>query len=338
LRQAARQVGSHLQDHGEDAFADGHEALRTSIASLAGLLDSRVEGIGVGSASGSRTLAHSDRELRHAVLATGALLPASILEDGAEIEAILRWSALSADADTLSDRLRELTLRPWAGHDQQGVRLRLAALRAALVRMQEAWAPAGGASDAATVDDDAADVVVLTGGVFSALPPPASALALVDSVRRPGALTILHDHARVLGPLGALPIEGDRRRLIADLMDDCLLPIGSALLTGSLGDDRESCGVIGISSSLGDQRLRLEAGRLRLVGLPPGIVARLDIDPEDGEVLGVQGQRLTLELSGGLGGLLLDTRDVPLRLPDASEQRRALLDEWEGPAWADSER
>jgi hypothetical protein len=203
--------------------------------------------------------------------------------------------------------------------------------------MQDAPGSAEQASAAAPTDD-AADVVVLSGGVFSALPPPAVALALVDSVRRPGAVNILHDHARILGPLGALPVEGDRRRLLTDLMDDCLLPIGSALVTGSLGDRERPSGSISVSSPLGDHGFPLEAGRLRFVDLPPGIVARLEVDPGDGSALGVQGQRLTLEVRGGLGGLLLDTRDIPLLLPDSSERRHALLDEWERSAWAGSDR
>ena len=67
--------------------------------------------------------------------------------------------------------------------------------------------------------------------------------------------------------------------------------------------------------------------------LPPGIVARLDIDPGDGAVLGVSGRHLALEVSGGLGGLLIDTRPLQLSLPDGGEARRAVLETWERPAW-----
>lgn len=337
LRAAARQIGAHLRASGTPVAADGHEALRASVASLATLLDGRVEAISVGEEAGSRTLAHPDREHRHAVLATGALLPRTLLDEPAALEAILRWAAVGSESTTLADRLRELCIRPWAGHDPTVARLRLAAVRVALARMQEAWTAASQAPGGPP-DDDAAEVVVLTGGAFSGLPPPAAAVALVDGIRRPGAVTILHDHARVLGPLGALPVEGDRRRLLADLMDDCLLPIGSALLTGSLGERERPSGSVGIGTSLGDQEIPLEAGQLRFVDLPPGIVARIDIDPGEGSVLGVRGRRLRLEVAGGLGGLLVDTREIPLGLPDNAEQRRALLEGWEAPAWAGSDR
>ena len=41
--------------------------------------------------------------------------------------------------------------------------------------------------------------------------------------------------------------------------------------------------------------------------------------------------------SSVLGGLLLDTRPIPLELPSAPEQRRAQLEAWEAPVWAGSE-
>jgi hypothetical protein len=335
LRQAAQQVGSHLVNAGEAVAADGRAALRASTASLAALLDSRVEGIEVGAGASSRTLAHADGELRHASIAAAGLLPHAALEDDEAAEAIMRSSALGGDPATRLDGLRDLLLHPWSEVDRDGVHLRLATLRSALDRLQAAWSAA---HSAAGHDDETVDVVVLSGGVFAAVPPATAALALVDAIRRPGAATILHDHARVLAPLGALPVEGDRRRLLADLMDDCLLPVGSALLTDEPGSRGNGRGRLGISSSLGEDELDLEPGQLRLVDLPPGIVARLDIDPADGPILGVEGQRLTLEVSGGLAGLLVDTRPIPLQLPDGSEQRRAQLEAWEAPAWVGTDR
>jgi hypothetical protein len=335
LREAARQVGAHLVNAGRPVPADARTTLRASIASLAVLLDHRVEGIEVGAAAASRTLAHADGELRHGVVAEAGLLPRAVLDDDELAESILGWSTLGGDPAARLDALRELGLRPWTGVDADGMHLRLAVLRAALARLAGAWdAPSNGARP----DDPGGDVLVLSGGVFSAIPPAAAALAVVDGIRRPGAVAMLHDHARVLAPLGALPVEADRERLLADLMDDCLLPLGSALLTGSLGDKGKGGGAIGISTSLGEDQLTLEPDTLRLVDLPPGIVARLEIDPVDGPILGVQGQRLRLEVSGGLGGLLVDTREIPLALPASGESRRSQLEAWEAPAWAGSER
>ncbi len=262
-----------------------------------------------------------------------ALLPTELLDDDEAAEAILRWSAVPGDPATRLDQLRELVLRPWSGSDRNGLHLRLALLRSSLERLQRAWEGPGGDGR----DDAAADVVVLSGGGYALLPATAAALAVADTLRRPGAFTILHDHAGILAPLGALPVEGDRRRLLADLMDDCLLPVGSAVLTGAPGEAGRDGGRITISTPLFEDELPLEAG-LRLVDLPPGLVARLEIDPGSGSVLGVTGQRVGLEVSGGLGGLLLDARAIPLELPASPEQRRALLEAWEEPAWAGMDR
>jgi hypothetical protein len=334
LRQAARQVGAHLVSRGQAIPTDARTSLRASIGSLAALLGNRVEGLEVGATATSRTLANADGETRHATIADAALLPPEILDDDEFGEAILYWSTLSGDPASRLDDLRELVLRPWTGIDADGLHLRLAVLRAALQRLGRVWDPAPGTDRAA----DSADVMVLGGGVFATLPPGAAALAVVDGVRRPGAVAMLHDHAGVLAPLGSLPVEADRQRLLADLMDDCLLPVGSALLTGSLGDRGKGGGTMAVSTSLGEDHLRLEPGQLQLVDLPPGIVGRLDIDPTEGAILGVQNQRLTLEVSGGLGGLLVDTRDIPLELPDNEEARRSQLAAWEAPAWTGTER
>ncbi len=71
--------------------------------------------------------------------------------------------------------------------------------------------------------------------------------------------------------------------------------------------------------------------------LPPGISARLGLEAGEGATLAA-GRRLDLDVRGGLGGLLVDTRAIPLELPEQGEQRRAMLAEWEAPAWIGSDR
>ena len=71
--------------------------------------------------------------------------------------------------------------------------------------------------------------------------------------------------------------------------------------------------------------------------LPPGVPARVEVQTREGSLLGVRARKLALDVTGGLGGLLVDTREVPLRLPERSERRRALLEAWERPVWAASQ-
>ncbi len=331
LRGAASQVGRHLAAGGQPVPTDGRAALRAAVVSLAAVLGSHVDGIEIGAAAGARTQAGPEGELGHAVLAEAGMLPPTLLDADGTGEAVLRWSTLDGDPAARLDALRDLVLQPWAGTGRDGLHLQLAALRAALERLAAAWEQGAAASG----ERRGSSVMVLGGGAFAGLPPAASAMAAVDGIRSPGAMSILYDHAGVLAPLGALPVEADRQRLLADLMGDCLLPLCSAVLTGSIATRKKdkAGATMSIASSLGDQRLRLEPGVLQLVDLPPGIVARLGIDPGDGAVLGVEGRTIPLEVSGGLAGLFVDTRPIPLDLPPGGESRRATLEAWEAPVW-----
>ena len=52
--------------------------------------------------------------------------------------------------------------------------------------------------------------------------------------------------------------------------------------------------------------------------------------------LGGRGRHFAIDVTGGLGGLLVDLRDVPLRLPDRADLRIELLEAWQA-AVADRE-
>jgi len=74
---------------------------------------------------------------------------------------------------------------------------------------------------------------------------------------------------------------------------------------------------------------------VHVVELPPGVPARVELASREPGLLGLRSRRVAVEVAGGLGGLLIDTRDVPLRLPDRAERRRAQLEAWEQPVWRD---
>jgi hypothetical protein len=337
LRGAALQVGRYLADHGSTPGIDARTALRVSIVSLATVLGATVEGIEVGAAGGSRTLAGPGAERGHGVFAAAGLVPRELLADEDTGDAVLRWCTLGGgDPAARLDGLRDLALHPWAASGADGAHLRMAALRGSLERLEEAWA----GTDVGTGGGRGAGVMALSGGAFAGLPPAAVSLALVDGVRRSGAVSLLHDHAGVLAPLGALPVEADRQRLLDDLMGDCLLPLGSAIVTGTIPERKKdkAPATMSIASALGDQRLRLEPDQLQLVDLPPGVSARISIDPGAGSILGSDGGPISMEVAGGLGGLFVDTRPIPLVMPAGGEARRLALEAWEAPVWAGSER
>ena len=250
----------------------GPRRIIRSIVSLAAILDLRVEGVDVGFDAGTRVLADPDGLVHRLVLADAALVPAGALEDQRMLDAIARWSPLADDAYAVRDRLRNLRIAPWRDAAGDGARLRLAAGRAALERLQEAWqddARERGRgllrlSDHGAAGDEAVspDLVVASGGAFAAPPGPAvAALALVDTLRRPGAVALTLDHARILGPLGMLDDESDRRRLLADLVDDVLLPLGSAIVAPLRPARRGSLRVTADGATTPPAHVRGRAGR-----------------------------------------------------------------------------
>ena len=214
---------------------------------------------------------------------------------------------------------------PWGDAAGDGARLRMAAARAALARLV--------AATPGFETRPAPDVVVAAGGAWSVAPGPAVALALADVLRRPGVRALGLDHARLLAPLGAVEDEDDRHRMIADLRDDLLVPLGSVVMPGGMRTGRPA-GRVAVQAAGGPVELDLIPGGLELVDLPPGERAVLDLRFRDPVDLGQRARHFAVEVAGGLGGVLVDLRDVPLRLPERQDPRRELLATWEAALWA----
>jgi len=311
--------------------ADGRAAFTTAVVSLAAVLGQRIDAVDVGAAAGQRVLATPEGLRGQLELVDAALVPEAVLEDDRLADAILAWSTLRGDTFVLRDRVRNLRLWPWRDAAGEGARLRLAAARAALVRLDTAWRLADGAGGNAAADAPA-DLLVASGGAFAVAPAPAIALALLDTLRRPGGMALAYDHARVLAPLGSLDDEGDRRRLLTDLLDDILVPLGSAVLATGLRASRHP-GTLRVRSHGQALEVELVPGAIQVVDLPPGQTGTVELEARDGTWLGMRAKRVAVEVGGGLGGLLVDTRELPLRLPERPERRRDLLAAWERPLW-----
>ncbi len=301
-------------------------------ATLAGIVGRRVETVSIGLDAGARVAAWptppTDTDepggtaWRAAIVPDAGLVPEALDED--VVGGVLAWSTIAMDRIRMRDRLAELRRSPWGDADGDGAALRLAAARAALVRLVEATPG---------IDElPPPDLIVATGGAFAVAPGPAVALALADTLRRPAACQLALDHARLLAPLGVVPEESQRRRLMEDLADDLLAPLGSVISPQGLRAGR-SAGRLTIRAGAGLSELELVPGALQLVDLPPGQVATAEFAFSEPVVLGTRGRKFSVEVGGGLGGLLVDLRDVPLRLPDRPEHRRELLIAWQDALW-----
>jgi hypothetical protein len=310
---------------GED---DGRRALARGVRTLADVLERRIEALEVGFGSGSRIVATPGAGGEPATVAGRTIAEASLVPavpDDAVIDRVLAWSTTALDRHRLRDRLLELALFPWGDAAGEGAILRLAVARSALTRLLELTPELDTTSEP--------DLVVIGGGAWAVAPGPAVALAVNDVLRRPGSRQLALDHARVLAPLGAIEDEAERRQVVVDLTSDLLVPLGSVIMPQGLRAGR-TAGQVTVHGASGAVELDLVPGSLELVDLPPGETAVAELRFRETVRLGTRGRRFAVELAGGLGGLLVDLRDIPLRLPERAERRRELLGAWQEALWS----
>jgi hypothetical protein len=321
----------HLLIEAALAPDDGRRAVAAATQSLADVLDRRIETVVLGHDAAVRVIAApslgiSDTVTRTAIVPTAAVAPDE--PDDSVVDGVNVWMTIAADRHRIRDRMRELRVAPWADAAGDGAALRMAAARAALARLDVATSAIASAVPP--------DLVITASGAWTGIPAPAVALAVVDVVRRPGASQIAMDHARLLGPLGAIDDAGERRAVLADLADDLLVPLATVVTPAGLRAGR-SAGSLRIHGPSGDGTLDLVPGGLELVDLPPGESATAEFTFRDQVRLGTRGRHFAIDVTGGLGGLLVDLRDVPLRLPERADRRRDLLAAWQGALWAGGE-
>ncbi len=306
--------------------ADARHALVAATATLAEVLDLRVELLEVGMSGALRARAEPGSGAGAPVRIAAVEAPSAVLglvDDDAALDRVEAWATLGLDRARLRDRLAELRLAPWADLGGDGALLRAAALRASLERLVAATAELDGAPP---------DLVILAGGAWSSIPASAALLVLADAVRRPGVVQVALDSARLLAPLGTIEDAAERARILGDLVPDALVPLGTLAIARGVRTGRQ---VGQLRMAVGDAPvdLQLSGGRLALVDLPPGQSGAVELAFRAPVDLGVRGKRFALRATGGLAGFVVDLRDVPLRLPERTEARREVLGSWEAALW-----
>jgi len=307
---------------------DSRLGIARSVASLGHVLGRSVEAIEVGARAGLRVRAWPTGTTGfglippHACLTDAAPAPGDLSDD--VLDSVAAWSTEAVDRHRLADRLRELDLAPWGDADGDGATFRLAAAKGAISRLVDGSPELGGSP--------APELLVAVGGILASSPPAAVALALADAVRPPGVTVLACDQARLLGPLGALTDEEERQGLLADLAEDLLLPLGSLVLPSGIKPGR-SAGRLRLVSGTADAEIDLRPGTVRVVDLPPGQSGRISADFRYNVRLGSWGRHFEVDVAGGLCGMIVDLRDVPLRLEGPPETRRAAREALLRAAW-----
>ena len=331
--ESGQPAGSALQQVLEGLRAGSDESrlgIARSVRSLALLLDKSIEVVEVGVDGGLRCRAepvgpgHRTISASHVSMANGSFAPQFQTDE--MIDAVLSWSTIAFDRYRLSDRLRDLRTSPWGDADGEGALLRLAAVKAATARLVAATPEIS--------EREMPDILIAAGGIWASTPPSVVALAMADLVRRPGVGRLACDQARLLGPLGAIADEEERRKMLKDLVEDVLLPLGSLVLPAGIRQGR-SAGRMRVLGETANSDIDLQPGGIWAVELPPGQTATADMEFRDAVRLGSRGRRFSVEVSGGLGGLFVDLRDIPLRLPDRADQKRATWESWQRAMWSE---
>jgi hypothetical protein len=302
---------------------DARRELGAAAVTLAEILDRRVDIVEIGFDGGTRAagrpgVSSGTADLDLAIVPSAALAPAE--PDDQVVDRVATWSTWTSDRHRLRDRLRELRIAPWADATGEGVALRMAAARAALSCLDR-WTPGW-------ADQPAADLVVATGGPWAVTTGPSVALALSDVLRRAGATQFALDHARLLAPLGSIPDPDERRAILTDLADDLLAPLGTVVTPAGLRHGR-TVGEVRLHGENGGRGHDLRSGGLEVLDLRPGASAVAEFRFHDTVRLGGRGRHFAIDVTGGLGGLLVDLRDVPLKLPERADLRGELLESWQ---------
>ncbi len=313
------------------APGDARQGLVAAAATLAQVLGLRVELLEVGMGGALRVraapgVAAGDAGRVAAMEVASAAL--GVADDDAALDGVESWATLGVDRARLRDRLAEMRLAPWADLAGDGALLRAAALRAAVERLV--------AATDAELGGPAPDLLILAGGAWASIPASAALLVAADALRRSGVVQVATDPARLLAPLGTIDEPAERARLIAELLPDAVMPLGTlAMPRGARG---RSAGHLRLAADGAPVELDLAAGGLALVDLPPGQAASVELAFRSPVDLGVRGRRFAVRATGGLAGLVVDLRDAPLRLPERTDERRTLLARWERALWPERDR
>jgi hypothetical protein len=308
---------------------DSRRALAAAAGSLARVLGLRVEILEIGVSGAARVVASPGPADDGGIAASVQIVevPDAALfrmDRPSSVDRIDYWFTQGLDRARLRDRLAELAIAPWSDLDADGALLRGAALRGAVERLLAATDPVLG--------HGSVDLVIGAGGAWSAVPAPAAAHIVADVVRRPGAVQVAIDHARLLGPIGTIADDAGRDALVAGLGEDLLLPLGTIVTPRGLRPNRPA-GRLVLETRGARSEVELMAGGFTLVDLPPGASGTAELAFRGTPELGPRGRRFQVAVSGGLAGLLLDLRDIPLRLPERPDRRRELLGTWERALW-----
>ena len=268
----------------------------------------------------------------------------------AGLENILRWVPFEIEVGDLRNRVKNKMIRPttipqtlqelileqaiarealrlaFEQHKQLAVELRGVQQQRTI---SEAFSQAE--SGQTLVNMTTLDMIVGSGGVLSHAPRRQQAmLMMIDAFQPEGITHLAVDSIFMMPQLGVLAqVNAEAATHVFER--DCLIHLGTAIAPIGVANDGDDCLTVQISGGgMSPVNETIPFGELRRYLLPSGEKATLKLQPTRRFDLGAgNGNAVEAEVTGGIVGLVIDTRGRPLEMPTDSAQRVAQLTKWQ---------
>ncbi len=266
----------------------------------------------------------------------------------AGLDSIVRWLPEEVDPRRLSNRLRNKMIRPTTIPQTLGdLMAEQAAAREALrlafeqhkllatglkgVQVQRDIAEAFTQEVTGETIIDMMDVHLLigSGGVLSHAPRRAqAAMMLVDAFQPEGITRLAVDSIFMMPHLGVLATVHEEAAMQV-FWRDCLVPLGLCVAPRGTGRLGAPCMSVTVDGPGGTRQYDLKVGEIRRIGLGAAQGAQVTVDPTRGFDCGAgRGKRVSVAVTGGEVGIILDARGRPMVWPSDPERARAAVRGW----------
>ncbi len=250
------------------------------------------------------------------------------------VEAIARWLPFEPEPGEVEALLLNKGLRPATipqGRRQLLIEQAAAreAVRLVMSRARESWQPIlsrGGRGPWRWLTPPM-EPVIACGGILSQAPRPGqAALMLLDAIEPIGITTILLDERGVASALGAVAVT-QPLAAVQGLDAGAFLTLGTVV--APVGRARPGEVIMRVKIAFewgGELEVEVKYGSLEVLPLRLGEKARLELKLRRGISVGRIGG--TVEVNGGVIGLIFDARGRPLRLPPHPGACRQQMQRW----------
>ena len=271
----------------------------------------------------------------------------------AGLDRVLRWVPFEIDEDDLRNRIKNKMIRPTTiPHAKNELIIEQAlareALRLAFKQHKQLAVGLKGVQKIRSVSDTFSqkssgetlvdmmqlNLFIGSGGVLSHAPRRRQSLMMmIDSFQPVGITRLAVDSIFMMPHLGVLAAVN--RQAAKEVFEkDGLIPLGTCIAPEGKAKPGSKCLNVKIKMLYADGKEEnieedIPVGKIRLYPMNPGDKAEVEITPTRRFDVGPgSGKTYSKTVSGGVVGLVIDTRGRPIIMPTNKKERRELVDSW----------